>query len=140
MIVAKEVAPVDIVSYWHRIEHLVKEAMLTTKGKYRSHHIFMHLLKATMQLWLAVDTEAKIHAVAITEIVNYPAGARVCRCICVTGEGREEWQHLMADVEKMAKRNGCTDISLQARWGWTRIMKQQGYELTHAQLDKSLKE
>lgn len=136
---AKEVAAIDVPKYWSDIRDQVEEAMLTTRGKYRAHHIFCFLLKGSMQLWLALE-ESKILAFALSEIIQYPAGAKMLRVICVAGSEREKWQHLMSKLEATAIKNGCTDMELQARPGWSRIMKPQGYEITHNQLNKYLKE
>lgn len=138
MIVAKEIASIDVVKWWSRIKEKIEEAMLTSRGKYNSGSIFHLLLKEQMQLWIAYDKD-KIYAVGLSELIKYPLGIKICRVICIVGEQREEWQHLMKDVEAAAKKNGCVDMELWARPGWSRIMKSQGYEMTHIQLNKSLR-
>lgn len=140
MLKAKEILPNEVLDWWHKVRELIKDAMLTTRGKYDEKSIFFFLIGGKMQLWIATDEQENVIAIAITENILYPLGINVFRVICVTGHNRHQWQHLMADLEAHAKKLGCVDMELNARPGWQRIMKSQGYEMTHVQLNKSLKE
>lgn len=139
MIVAKEIASVDVIKWWGRVEGLLKKATLTSRGKYTGPVMFKLLLDGKMQLWVAHEKE-KVWAIAVTEIIQYPSGVKVFVVMCGTGHERMKWQHLMADLEIAAKKNGCSDMEIIARHGWKRVLNKQGYELTHVQLNKSLKE
>lgn len=140
MLQPKEILPTEILDWWHKIRDLLKDAMLTTRGKYDEKSIFFFLIGGKMQLWVAIDEEENVAAIAITENILYPLGINVFRVICGTGHNRYEWQHMMGDLEKRARELGCADMEIMARPGWLRVMKAQGFEMTHIQLNKSLKE
>ena len=43
-------------------------------------------------------------------------------------------------IEKWGKQQGCTHLETYARPGWSRILKQHNYKVTHYLLERKLEE
>ena len=76
-------------------------------------------------------------------------GIRYLRCnddliaewIWMTGKGMKQWTHLLADLETyLTEHIGCAEIRPVCRPGWSRLLKQRGYRITHYTMEKRLKE
>lgn len=122
---------------WPQVRDLVAGACLRSEGKYRAEDILKALLARDMQLWTAADDSA-IAAIGITEIVNYP-GIKVVRLLCTTGEGRADWQDLMAGLETWGLAQGCACLEVICRPGWERALRHQRFKKTHVILSKELR-
>ncbi len=90
-----------------------------------------------MQLWLAVDGSGRHHAVAVTEIVQYPR-CSVCAVLACTGEDAADWAPLIQGIETWARERGCRTIEPRCRPGWEKLLKPHGYRRTHSILEKPL--
>jgi len=58
--------------------------------------------------------------------------------IWLTGKGMRDWQHLLPQMEKYLKDIGCSVIRPICRPGWSRLLKQRGYKVTHYTLEHKL--
>jgi hypothetical protein len=59
--------------------------------------------------------------------------------VWMTGRGRENWQHLLSDVERYLKDHiGCTIIRPVCRPGWKKFLQARGYRETHVTMEKVL--
>jgi hypothetical protein len=59
--------------------------------------------------------------------------------IWLTGRGMKQWTHLLPQMEKYLKEHvGCAIIRPICRPGWSRLIKSQGYKLTHYVMEKPL--
>ena len=116
---------------------MATEAMETSWGKYSAESIFSLAALKKVQFWVGVDEENDVKLFGITQIIDFP-GSRVCEVMCVTGKQKELWEDKMADLELWAEHNHCDTMELYARCGWERVMKNYGYEKTHAILNKKL--
>ena len=88
------------------------------------------------QLWIAVDSEGSICAVAGTELVTYPTGLLALVIHFGTGRRREIWQHFMEDVVAWGKSRGCVLAEGAMRRGWRRVLP--GWSHTHDFVDRAI--
>lgn len=56
----------------------------------------------------------------------------------MTGSGRQQWQHLLPEFEHLLREAGVKELRPLCRPGWSRLLKQHGYRLTHVQMEKVL--
>src|SRR5262245_38692217 len=63
---------------------------------------------------------------------------RIGELVWLTGIGREAWQHLLPELEKYLKDVGCARCVPICRPGWSRLLKKQGYRMSHVVMEKSL--
>ena len=72
---------------------------------------------------------------AVTEIIEYPSGARKARIWLAAGK-RAELLSMLRDIEIWAKDERCTSVYIVGRRGWKRILKD--YKEPHTMLEKFL--
>lgn len=80
-------------------------------------------MTAQWQLWTACDD--RIRGVMVTCITVYPQ-KKTCEIIFFAGDGLDEMLPLLSDIEGWAMQNGCSDIELRGRSGWSRVL--DGYD------------
>lgn len=98
--------------------------------------VYQKALTKHAQVWI-VWGENIADAVVVTQLEPTPKGKFCHIWICV-GRGMESWHGLIATIEEWARREGCTFMRHEARPGWSRILKQHGYEMPHVILEKEL--
>ena len=57
----------------------------------------------------------------------------------MTGNSRNQWQHLISVIEDFAKHNECDGMEIISRPGWQKILQNYNYRRTHVVLEKQLK-
>ena len=81
---------------------------------------------------------AGIEAVCVTELITIKHRP-VCNVWIIAGRKRENWLHYLTEIETWAKAKGCVAMRhAQARMGWKRILKPQGYRAKFVVLEKDL--
>src|SRR5262245_45045148 len=58
--------------------------------------------------------------------------------VWLTGKGRQDWQHLLSQVEEYLRHMGCVACRPICRLGWSKFLKTNGYKPTHITLEKVL--
>jgi hypothetical protein len=130
------IQPAEINAVWAEVRPWIEAACKTNRGKYDAEDIRAGLLSGEDQLWIWKSPTA--FAIGITRLENYPK-QRVCTIRIVTGFNAAEWQQPAIDtIERWAKENGCSSMSLCARTGWAKRLKGRGYDQTHVFLEKPL--
>jgi len=124
----------------------VAKESIDTALKYSGNHyniddIFNSLLKGEMQLWVLWNPKKKknYQGCGITKILKR-TNTTILNIFIVTGSNRKQWQDKISVLEDYAKEQGCTHIETYARPGWSRILKNKQYKITHYILEKKLEE
>ena len=114
--------------------------------KYSGNHfnvedIYDSLTKGEMQLWILwnVNKKQNFQGCGVTKILQR-TNSKALNVFIVTGRNRKQWQDKMTVVEDYAKQQGCTHIETYARPGWSKLLKNQNYKITHYILEKKLEE
>jgi hypothetical protein len=129
--------PVSELEGWlPNIWPMLKEACERSSGKYEPMDIVRQIAAKRMQLWNAMD-DNKIHAIGITEIIQYPH-TKVCRVLAATGEDLKILKEMMPKLEEWAKEIGCAWIEPVCRPGYEKALKTQGFKKQHIILEKKL--
>lgn len=129
------VTPNNLEEYWLKTRKLIEAACTRSFNKYQAVDIMRELMKGRMNLWVTEDD--KIHSLAITQIVSFPR-TKVCKILCCTGKGMNEWVHYLMEIEMWAKAMGCSTTEPECRKGWARVLKKMGYKPAHVMLIKDL--
>lgn len=120
---------------WPLVDRMLLEACERGRGKEIPDDIRLALNASDLQLWLLWD--GTLRGLVVTEIVRHPRKT-CCRIRFCVGRGRETWQHHIATIERWAKAQGCAAMELIARPGWSRLLKNRGYAVTHLFCEKEL--
>ncbi len=114
--------------------------------KYSGNHftlddILNSLVAGDMQLWVLWNEKKKqnFQGCGVTKIIKR-TNTKVLNIFIVTGRNRKQWQDKISVLEDYAKQQGCTHIETYARPGWSRILKNKQYKITHYILEKKLEE
>ena len=120
---------------WPLVDRMLMEACKRGRGKETPDDILLALTARDLQLWLLWD--GTLRGLVVTEIIRHPRKI-CCRIRFCTGRGRENWQRHIATIERWAKAQGCAAMELIARPGWSRLLKNQDYAVTHLFCEKEL--
>ena len=90
-----------------------------------------------VQLHLAwAPDELRALALAATNM-EVRGSDKIAVLVWCTGSMRELWLPLLDDIERYVRQHlGCAGIKAYARPGWSKILKQRGYRLTHVVMEK----
>jgi len=92
------------------------------------------LLSGIYRLWLCHEGAGPI-AAAVTEIVTTIRGP-VCVLVLCGGSERHKWMGLLDEIETWAAMQGCKELRIYGRPGWTRVLPD--YQVERVVLTKDL--
>lgn len=100
---------------------------------------FLDILQGSDTVHLIWDDDCGgCRGVVITTFAIDDDGRRHCHLPYCTGEGMDRWFHLLGELEHWARQHDAVSLKTIARLGWTRLMKNEGYAMTHAYMQKGL--
>ncbi len=99
---------------------------------YTIEHLDSLLYSGRAQLWIG---EA---AAIITEVRNYPTGARVIQGLVAAGEIEEIVEGLIPKAEAWGRSIGCVLAVIESREGWAKLLKSHGWDPHQLALRKAL--
>lgn len=67
------------------------------------------------------------NAAMVTQVLNYPGGAKAIRSIATAGDLEDIISVLAPQIEAWAADQGCTHSLVEGRDGWRRSLKHRGY-------------
>lgn len=108
-----------------RLDGLCKKYLV---GKYEVEDLRLACLSGEMQMWLAIEEDArKICGVCLTEVIIYPRG-RWGRVLHLAGERMQEWLPFLCNIEAWFAAEGCCGIEAAGRQEWVRVLTPFGYQ------------
>jgi|TARA_R110000744_G_scaffold351017_1_gene456778 hypothetical protein len=121
------------------VKDSIEKALQYSGNHFIVKDIYNALIKDEMQLWVLwnLDKKQKFQGCGVTKILQR-TNSKALNIFIVTGRNRKQWQTKMPLVEDWAKQNGCTHIETYARPGWSKLLKEQDYKITHYLLEKKL--
>jgi len=100
--------------------------------------ILDRILSHEIQLILAWDDQDK-RAAAVAGVSYFLQGEKkVADLVWLIGSKRDEWQHLLSELEEYWRHIGCVNCKSRCRIGWSRLFKQHGYKIRQIVVEKSL--
>ena len=141
MIGVVQIPKENIDKIWPLVDDAITKALAYSGNHFNTSDVFNACLSGNNQLWVAWDEESKekLKGTMITRIIERP-NTKVANIFICTGKQRKLWQDRLHEVEKWAKSNKCTHFETYARPGWSKLLKQKGYKITHYLLEKKLEE
>ena len=96
------------------------------------------VLTKEMRLVLVWDEAANKPVGLIGVRLHYRGVDLIGELLWMAGHGRQQWQQLLPDLENLLRDAGVTECRPLCRPGWSKLLKQHGYRLTHVQMEKVL--
>ena len=107
--------------YWDKVDNLLGKSLQHCEHDYTVSDIRKALDDREMQLWV-YEVDHKVLAALVTSIISYPQ-RKVCVMMFMGGSRKNLWLKHEKEIEDWAVSQGCTDLELYGRIGWTRILK-----------------
>lgn len=127
---------VDIV--WEDAKRWLEPAVTTAKGRYSIEDIRRFLDDRIIALWVAMTEDNEIKAAITTRVFEYP-NSRALEMDWIGGEEMETWlPQFQERLEEYGKSMGCDFMAGQGRRGWTKPLKELGWELENVSFRKEL--
>lgn len=122
---------------WPAVLPFIERALAYDSGRYTAQSIRKGLLDRAMQLTVVedVDDGARVLAICITEIRNYPA-KKVGTIFLCAGHDMSRWLHHLPEIEAWLKQKGCREVELYGRPGWAKALPE--YTFARVLLRKEL--
>ncbi len=120
----------DIPKIWNEVRKYIKRA-LDRGSNYTIDEIYEGLCTAKMQLWCWQGKE--IHGALVTAIQT--KDVKFCLLLAVGGSKMSEWMPYFHLVETWAKSQGCEEMRIYGRPGWSKLLD---YEIDYVKLVKRL--
>jgi len=130
------VPALDLARWIDRVRPYLDKMAEGSDGRYLTQDILADLARGQLFLWLAIKG-GQILCAMTTQIIQYPR-LRAMRCTGIVGREPRKWRHLLADVERSAKKNfGCDKMEAlhQPRHG---LLLNDGWETFHVLSQKAL--
>ena len=120
---------------WPHVQNLVQKA-LDEGSRHTLADIYCGLACDEMQLWTWASKadERKIEAAMVTTIQEKDS-VKWCLFLTMGGDSLKQWIHHLADLEDWARQNGCDEMRIYGRIGWSKIT---GYNVKYTKMVKQL--
>lgn len=112
--------------------------MIAKRSKEPLQTLIARVMSKEMRLGLVWDEAAKEAKALLGVRLHYRGDDLIAEWLWMAGHGRQQWQHLLPELENMLRDAGVKECRPLCRPGWSRILKQHGYQLTHVQMQKVL--
>ena len=128
----KEVEPFVIKSITNSLKH--------SGNHYNLNDVLEDIYADKSQLWILWnEKKTQYQGCIVSKIIKRP-NTKSLNLFIVTGKDRKQWQDKIKIIEDWAKLEGCTHLETYARPGWSRILKQHNYKVTHYLLERKLED
>lgn len=119
-------------AYWARFVFAIAE-----RGRLDPLEMERMLFVGEAQAFLVWDDETKKPQAFLGVRYTRRADGRIAELIWLTGENRRAWLHLIGVLETyLREHQNCIGIKSIARPGWTKLLKESGYRITHVVCEK----
>ncbi len=117
----------DVDTWWEQAAPFLESALDISDGRFDLSDIYKAVKETDMQLWIAVDSEQKIQAACITQILIHPRKKTVLLLFC-GGKDVNAWVQFIETIQAWAKFTGCTSAEIYGRPGWEKILPTFGFK------------
>lgn len=122
------VHPEGLLGIWSEVEPFVDRVAGGRDDGYSNEDVLTELQNARMHLWVVVEDDQRIVAVAVTRIATYPQ-LKTLNIVGLAGDGVKHWFDALMDfIEGYAKEIGCRYVAGIGRKGWRRLAAHRGYK------------
>ncbi len=121
----------QIPQVWEDVREHIKKA-LDRGSSYTLDEIYEGLNTSKMQLWTWRDTE--VHGALVTTIQT-SKGVKFCLLLAIGGSNMQEWLPHFHLVETWAKSQGCEEMRIYGRLGWSKVLD---YKIDYCKMSKRI--
>lgn len=127
----------EVRSVWSIVKSLLKPAIDLSNGRWTTEYVLASLALGEQTLWVAIEAN-KIIGAATIQIVHYPE-RKMLGIHFLGGDDFDVWYSTMLEaLEQYGKANGCAAIECNARHGFWKWFKSDGFEKVSTFYEKEL--
>ncbi len=117
----------DCYALWKDVRPLLEPAIEKSDGRWRNEYVFAALITGQQKLWTITD-DSGIIAAFTTALSQYPE-KRMLAIHFLGGDGFDQWYpDMLKAVTEHGKKHNCAGIECNARAGFWRWFKPDGWE------------
>jgi hypothetical protein len=103
----------EFMAEWERCEHWLAAALATSRDDRTMEDVFLAVCRGDMQFWPGEDSAM------VTQLLVQPKGAKECN-VFLAGGTLATLEKMLVEVERFAKANNATTMTVLGRRGWER--------------------
>lgn len=127
----------EVRNVWRRVKGWLIPAIERSGGRWTSEYVLAALALGEQTLWVAIEDNAVMGA-ATVQITHYPERTMLAIHF-LGGTHFEDWYPEMLEVlSSYAKRNGCHAIECNARHGFWKLFKEDGFKKASTFYEKTI--
>jgi hypothetical protein len=129
ILVEVSIVPIDYVDhFWPQVEPLLKPAVDHSHGYYLVEDVYNYVINGYEILWVA-HIAGTVIGMATTHELDYPQKTVLCISFWGGQEPLEDWGlALLQLIQRYARETGYKGIEAYGRSGWSKRLKNYGYE------------
>src|SRR3990167_9338856 len=121
------VPPESVLDIWHEVRTSINKGLKEGDGNFEEIDILSLLVSGQMVLWRCGESAL------VCQIIVFPR-KRICHVLVLGGEDMSLWMPHVGQLELWAKSMGCHRIEELGRQGWTKVLKEHGWEQVNYQM------
>ncbi len=123
---------------WKRVKTHLESAIAASKGRWQPEYVLAALVLNEQSLWSIIDQDGKCFGAATTQCIDYPE-RRILAIHYLGGENFDDWYTILLDaLTNYAREQGCDAIECNARFGFWKWFKYDGFERISMFYEKTL--
>ena len=117
----------EVRAAWSRVRHLLLPAIERSHGRWTTDYVLAALALGEQTLWVAIN-DNEIVGVATVQISFYPERKMLAIHFLGGNEFGEWYEPMLKSLTQYGKANGCYAIECNARHGFWKYFKNDGFE------------
>lgn len=124
----------EVPGWEDRLDDLIEKIVERSRGELSTEYVWATI--ASGEWWLAVVNDGK--ALVIVQPIRFKTGLNLLEIIGVAGEGLDEWEDSVGELESLARELGFHRIRGRGRKGWGRVATRHGWKETGVIVERDL--
>jgi hypothetical protein len=128
----------ELAERWKEIKPYIERAIAHGIGETSSHDMFVGAMNGIYECWEAFDEEYNTLSFGMARINQFENHSQL-QIVTAAGDGWDEYgPEALTYAEKYAKAIGCKYVTIWGRLGWTKRLKEYGYNNTYTVMTKEI--
>ena len=137
-LIVSAIKPEMVPLMWPLVSDMLNGAIDHANGELDEKDVFSRIIKGSMLL-VTISQGSDIIAALGLEQRDFGTGKRILNVTLAGGSNAKDWIEQMDDVvHELAKDYKCDEVYIIGRKGWTRVLRDLGYETIHTVVSKKV--
>jgi len=129
----------ELAERWKEIKPYIERATAHGIGETSAHDMFVGAMNGTYECWEAFDDNYNTLSFGMARINRFEGHTQL-QIVTAAGDGWDKYgPEALEYAEQYAASIGCKYVTVWGRLGWSKKMKQYGYNHTYSVMTKEIK-